>query len=165
MQRSSTNGKVSYWNLGGFDYYVLVDTMILTLTVFLVIDQVAEHESTIQRLEGRLEEQSSEADNAISQWQESYTTLEVRSSELEAQLEKITKEKDELLNSELPSSTLVIEELRSEKDRLEQELKERDEALAAAKEDLNQDAEVVQEWEGKLLECCTLSHLTVCFCF
>jgi chromosome segregation ATPase len=120
--------------------------MILTLTIFLVTDQVAELESTIQRLEGRLEEQSSEADNAISQWQESYTTLET-------QLEAITKEKDELLNTEYPSSTLVIEELRSEKDRLEHELKERDEALAAAKGDLNQDAEVVHEWEGKLPEC------------
>jgi chromosome segregation ATPase len=136
-----------------FYYYLLVDTMILTLTIFLVTDQVAELESTIQRLEGRLEEQSSEADNAISQWQESYTTLEVRRSELEAQLETLTREKEELLNAQSSSSTLVIEELRSEKDQLEQELEERDEALAAAKEDLDQDAEVVHEWEGKLLEC------------
>jgi chromosome segregation ATPase len=104
-------------------------------------------------LEGRLEEQSSEADNAILQWQESYTALEVRSSELETQLETLKKEKDEMLNTERPSSALVIEELRSEKDRLEQELKERDEALAAAREDLNQDAELVHEWEGMLLEC------------
>jgi chromosome segregation ATPase len=134
-----------------FYYYLLVDTMILTLTIFLVTDQVAELESTIQRLEGRLEEQSSEADDAISQWQESYTTLELCKSELETQLEAVTKEKDELLNTEYPSSALVIEELRFEKDRLEQELRERDEALAAAKEDLNQDAEVVHEWEGKLV--------------
>jgi chromosome segregation ATPase len=135
-----------------FYYYLLSYIIILTLTVFLVTEQVAELESTIKSLEGRLEEQSSEADNAISQWQESYTTLELCKSELETQLENITKEKDELLNTEVPSSTLVIEELRSEKDRLEQELREKDEALAAAKEDLNQDAEVVHEWEGKLLE-------------
>jgi chromosome segregation ATPase len=104
-------------------------------------------------LESQLEEQSSEADNAISQWQESYTTLEVRRSELETQLETLTKEKEELLNTERSSSTLTFEELRSEKDRLEQELRERDEALAAAREGLDQDAEVVHEWEGKLLEC------------
>jgi predicted nucleic acid-binding Zn-ribbon protein len=103
-------------------------------------------------LESQLEEQSSAADDAISQWQESYTTLELRSSALESQLEALTNEKDELLNTEYPSSALVIEELRSEKDRLEHELKERDEALTAAREDLNQDAEVVHEWEGKLPE-------------
>jgi chromosome segregation ATPase len=97
-----------------------------------------------------LEEQSSEADNAISQWQESYTTLEVRRSELETQLETLTKEKDEMLNTERSSNTLEVEELHSEKDRLEQELQARDEALAAAREDLNQDVEVVHEWEGKV---------------
>jgi chromosome segregation ATPase len=120
---------------------------------FLVTDQVAELESTIERLKGQSEEESSAADDAISQWQESYTELEVRNSELESQLETLTKEKDELLNTERPSIVLGVEELRSEKDRLEQELRERDEALAAAREDLNQDAEVVHEWEGKLLEC------------
>jgi chromosome segregation ATPase len=103
-------------------------------------------------MEGQLEEQSSDADNAISQWQESYTALEERSSELERQLETLTKEKEELLNAESSSSALAVEELRSEKDRLEQELQERDEALAAAREDLNQDADVVHEWEGKLFE-------------
>jgi chromosome segregation ATPase len=114
---------------------------------FFVTDQVAELESTIKSLESQLEEQSSEADNAISEWHG-------RSSELEKQLETLTKEKEELLNTERSSSTLAFEELRSEKDRLEQELRERDEALAAAREDLNQDAEVVHEWEGKLLEDC-----------
>jgi chromosome segregation ATPase len=104
-------------------------------------------------LESQLEEQSSEADNAISQWQESYTTLEVRKSELETQLETLKQEKEELLNTQSSSNALEVEELRSEKDRLEQELQGRDEALAAAREDLNQDAEVVHEWEGKLLEC------------
>jgi chromosome segregation ATPase len=119
---------------------------------FLVTDQVAELESTIESLKGQLEEESRAADDAISQWQESYTTLEVRRSELETQLEALSKEKGELLNAQSSSSTMVIEELRSEKDRLERELREKDEALAAAKEDLNQDAEVVHEWEGKLLE-------------
>ncbi len=33
-------------------------------------------------------------------------------------------------------------------------LQESNEALAAAREDLDQDAEVVHEWEGKLLERC-----------
>jgi predicted nucleic acid-binding Zn-ribbon protein len=98
-------------------------------------------------LEGQLEEQSNDADNAISEWQ-------VRSSELERQLETLTKEKEELLNAERSGSALAVEELRSEKDRLERELQERDEALAAAREDLNQDADVVHEWEGKLLEGC-----------
>jgi hypothetical protein len=80
---------------------------------------------------------------------------------LERQLETLTKEKEELLNAEFPSSALAVEELRSEKDRLEQELKERDEALAAATEDLNQDADVVHEWEGKLLECWAYFALSV----
>jgi chromosome segregation ATPase len=113
-------------------------------------EQVAELETTIKSLEGQLEEQSSDADNAISQWQESYTALEVRSSELEKQLETLTNEKEELLNAERSSSALADEELRSEKGRLEQELRERDKELAAAREDLNHDADVVHEWEGEL---------------
>jgi uncharacterized protein involved in exopolysaccharide biosynthesis len=121
---------------------------------FLVTDQVAELESTIERLKSQLEEQSGEADNALSQWHE-------RSSELEKQLETLTKEKEELLYTERSSSTMAIEELRSEKDGLEQELRERDDALAAAREDLSQDAEVVHEWEGKLLRCCSFSLLFV----
>jgi uncharacterized protein involved in exopolysaccharide biosynthesis len=104
-------------------------------------------------LEVQLGDQSSETYNVISEWQESYTALEVRSSELETQLETLTKEKEELLNAErsssVPRQSAAFAELRSEKDQLEQELQERNEALAAAREDLNQDAEVVQEWEGK----------------
>jgi chromosome segregation ATPase len=99
-----------------------------------------------------MEEQSSDADNAITQWQESYTALEVRKSELETQLETLTK-KEEGLNAERSSRELVVEELRAEKLRLEQELRERDEALAAAREDLNEDADVVHEWEGELRAC------------
>jgi chromosome segregation ATPase len=99
-----------------------------------------------------MEEQSSDADNAITQWQESYTALEVRRSELETQLETLTK-KEEGLNAERSSRELVVEELRAEKLRLEQELRERDEALAAAREDLNEDADVVHEWEGELRAC------------
>jgi chromosome segregation ATPase len=104
-------------------------------------------------LEKRLEKQSSDADHAISQWQESYTALEVRKLELETQLETLTKEKEEGLDAERSSSAVAFEELRSENERLEQELRERDEALTAAREDLNQDVDVVHEWEGELLEC------------
>jgi predicted nuclease with TOPRIM domain len=110
-----------------------------------------------------LKEESSAADDAITQWQASYTALEVRRLEMETQLETLTKEKEELLNVESSSinNAVDVEELRSEKDKLERMLQERDEALAAAREDLNQDAEVVQEWEGKLLECWTCFALTV----
>ena len=104
-------------------------------------------------MKGQLEEESSAADDAISQWQESYTALEVRRSEFETQLETLKKEKEELLNAESSSKALDVEELRSERDKLEQMLQERDEALAAARENLNQDAEVVHEWEGTLLVC------------
>jgi chromosome segregation ATPase len=124
---------------------------------FSNVDQVGELKSTIKGLEVQLEEQSSVADNVISEWQGSYTTLEVLSSELQTQLETLTKEKEEVLNAERLISELgqspQFEELRNEKDRLEQELQERNEALAAAREDLNKDAEVVHEWEGKLLVC------------
>jgi capsule polysaccharide export protein KpsE/RkpR len=127
-------------------------------------DQIAELESTIESLEGQLEEQSSAADNVISEWQESYTALEVRSSELETQLETLTQEKEEVLNTErsisVPGQSAAFEELRSEKELLEQELRQRDEALVAAQQDL-QDAEVAQEWEGKLLECLTFCNLSV----
>jgi ElaB/YqjD/DUF883 family membrane-anchored ribosome-binding protein len=112
-------------------------------------------------LKGQLEEESSAADDAISQWQESYTALEVRSSKLETQLETLTKEKEELLNAETSSSAIVVEELRSEKDRFEQELQESNEALAAAREGPIQNADVVHEWEGKLLEDCTFFCLSV----
>jgi chromosome segregation ATPase len=125
------------------------------------VDQVAELESTIESLERHFEEQSSAADDAILQWQESYTALEVRSSELESQLETLTNEKEELLKAETSSSAIVVEELRSEKDRLEQELQESNEALAAAREGQNQDADVAHEWEGKLLEDCTFFWLSV----
>jgi chromosome segregation ATPase len=103
----------------------------------------------VKSLEGQLEEQSSEADNAITQWQESYTALEVRSSELESQLETLTKEKEELLSSERASTALEFEELLSEKERLEKELRDTDEPLGAAKENLDQDVDVVHEWEGE----------------
>jgi chromosome segregation ATPase len=120
----------------------------------LVTDQVGELESTIESLERQLEEQSSAADDAISQWQESYTALEVRSSELETQLETLTKEKEGLLSAERlinePVQSAAFEEFRSEKKRLEQELRQKDEALVAARHDL-QGAEVVQEWEGESL--------------
>jgi DNA repair exonuclease SbcCD ATPase subunit len=109
-------------------------------------------------LEDQLEEQSSDADNAISQWQESYTALEERSSELERQLETLTKEKEVLLTSDRSSNALgqsaAFEELQSEKEQLEQELRERDEALAASRQDLNQDADAVNEWEGELPGVC-----------
>jgi chromosome segregation ATPase len=124
----------------------------LTFANFSVSERVAELESTNKSLEEQLEEQSSDADNAISQWQESYTVLEVRSSELETQLETLTKEKEEGLNAERSSSAVAFEELRFENERLEQELRERAEALAAATENLNQDADVVHEWEGEFLE-------------
>jgi chromosome segregation ATPase len=103
----------------------------------------------VKSLEGQLEEQSSEADNAITQWQESYTALEVRSSELESQLETLTKEKEEMLNADRPSSSLGFEELRSDKERFEKELRDTDEPLGAAKENLDQDVDVVHEWEGE----------------
>jgi chromosome segregation ATPase len=103
----------------------------------------------VNSLEGQLEEQSSEADNAITQWQESYTALEVRSSELEIQLETLAKENEELLSSERASTTLELEELRSEKERLENELRDENEALSAAKQNLDQDVDVVHEWEGE----------------
>jgi uncharacterized protein involved in exopolysaccharide biosynthesis len=119
-------------------------SLMLTSAVLSVTDQVAEFGSTIKRLESQLEEQSREANNAMSEWHG-------RSSEFEKQLETLTKEKDELLNADRSSSSLAFEELRSEKDRLERELREKDEALAAAREDLHQDAEVVHEWEGKSL--------------
>jgi chromosome segregation ATPase len=102
----------------------------------------------VKSLEGQLEEQSSEADNAITQWQESYTALEVRSSELESQLETLTKENEELLSSERASTALELEELRSEKERLENELRDENDALSAAKQNLDQDVDVVHEWEG-----------------
>jgi chromosome segregation ATPase len=125
----------------------------LTYANFSVIERVADLESTNKSLEKRLEKQSSDADHAISQWQESYTALEVRKLELETQLETLTKEKEEGLDAERSSSAVAFEELRSENERLEQELRERDEALTAAREDLNQDVDVVHEWEGELLEC------------
>jgi chromosome segregation ATPase len=123
------------------------NSCILTLAVFIA-GRVAELEATVNSLEGQLEEQSSEADNAITQWQESYTALEVRSSELESQLETLTKENEELLSSERASTALELEELRSEKERLENELRDENDALSAAKQNLDQDVDVVHEWEG-----------------
>jgi chromosome segregation ATPase len=139
------------WFSRSVDMIVVADT---DVTRFSVTEQVAELELTNKSLEDQLEEQSSDADNAISQWQESYTALEQRSSELERQLETLTKEKEELLNVKRSDSALAVEELRSENERLERELRERDEALAAAGEDHNQDADVVHEWEGELLQGC-----------
>jgi chromosome segregation ATPase len=120
----------------------------------------------VKSLEGQLEEQSSEADNAITQWQESYTALEVRSSELESQLEMVSggrsssalefeelRSEKERLNKELRNAnealSLEFEELRSEKERLNEELRDANEALSAAKENLDQDVDVVHEWEGE----------------
>jgi chromosome segregation ATPase len=128
---------------------------------FSVTGRLAELESTVENLVDQLEEQSSEADNAITQWQESYTALEVRRSELESQLEMLTEENEDLLSAGRSSSALELEELLSEKERLEKELRDRDEALVAAKENLNQDVDVVHEWEGELLRFCACFDLSV----
>jgi chromosome segregation ATPase len=144
-----------------FYYNLLADTIILILAVFPDADQVAELETTIESLESQLEEQSSAADNVISEWQESYSALEVRSSELETQLETLRQEKQELSNAErsisVPGQSAAFEELRSQKERLENELRQLDEALSAARQDL-QDAEDAQEWEGKSLGLCECSY-------
>ena len=111
----------------------------------------AELESTVKTLKGQLEDQSRGADFTILQLQESYSALEARYLELEGQLFAIAKEKEELLSANQPGAaerTDELETLRSEKARLESELQERGDELANVKDDLNQDADVVHEWEG-----------------
>jgi DNA repair exonuclease SbcCD ATPase subunit len=49
-------------------------------------------EATVNSLEEQLEEQSSDADDAIAQWQESYSALEAHNSELESQSIERVKE-------------------------------------------------------------------------
>jgi chromosome segregation ATPase len=52
---------------------------------FFLTGRVEVLEATVNSLEAQLEEQSSDADNAISQWQESVSTLEAQNLELESQ--------------------------------------------------------------------------------
>jgi chromosome segregation ATPase len=52
---------------------------------FFLIGRVEVLEATVNSLEAQLEEQSSDADNAISQWQESVSTVEAQNLELESQ--------------------------------------------------------------------------------
>jgi hypothetical protein len=69
---------------------------ILTFAFFLFMTgRVEVLEATVNTLEAQLEEQCSDTDNAISQWQESYSALEDRNAELEKQVET-TLENDEL---------------------------------------------------------------------
>jgi hypothetical protein len=157
MQRSFTNGKVSYLHVSRFLILFAGRHNHPHSHRFSDADQVAELESTIKSLESQLEEQSSAADNVISEWQESYSALEIRSLESETQLETLRQEKQELSNAErsisVPGQSAAFEELHSQKERLEQELRQLDEALVAARQDL-QDAEDAQEWEGESLGLC-----------
>jgi chromosome segregation ATPase len=61
-----------------------------------VIGRVEVLEATVNSLEAQLDEQCSDTDNAISQWQESYGALEDRNAELEKQVETNMKN-DELV--------------------------------------------------------------------
>jgi chromosome segregation ATPase len=141
MWTSFTNGKVSNLDFAHALLCRFVKFLYSDVSRFSVTGRVEILEATVKSLEGQLEEQSSEADNAITQWQESYTALEVRSSELESQLE--------MVSGGHSSTALEFEELRSGKERLNKQLRDANEALSAANENLDQDVDVVHEWEGE----------------
>jgi chromosome segregation ATPase len=66
---------------------------------FAITGRVEILEATVASLEGQLEEHSSDADNAITQWQESYNSLEVRSSELASQFAQQAEELESMVKS------------------------------------------------------------------
>jgi hypothetical protein len=109
----------------------------------LTSERVAKLDSVVKSLEKQLEEQSRDADHAISQW---YTALEVRRSEMKSKIETLVKEKEQLLDEGPTGSemqTAGLEQLHVEKERLEQ-------ALSAASENLNQEEGAIHGLEGEL---------------
>jgi chromosome segregation ATPase len=58
------------------------------MVLWFITERVAELEATVKSLETQLQEQEEEANNVISQWQESCTASDDKCSELEQKLEE-----------------------------------------------------------------------------
>ena len=98
-----------------------------------------ELEAAVKSFESQLEEQGLEANGVISQWQDSYTALEEKCSDLESKIHALEEEKETMaIEIKDVGDEGIIEKLRL----VEEELK-------AAQETLAHDEDIVDQWEGK----------------
>jgi chromosome segregation ATPase len=92
----------------------------------LKTERVTELESSTKDAERQLQEQEQEANNVISQWQETCSELEEKCSSIEEELEQA-----------------------SGNEKLVAHLRETEEELRQAHHTIARDEKVVQQWEGK----------------
>jgi chromosome segregation ATPase len=124
---------------GGF----IVSQQWLTFVFLSKSGRVAELEATVQSLETQMHDQEEEANNVISQWQESCTASDGSCAELEKELAALRKDKESLdIATKADLTPASNEELFAKLGALEAELKE-------AQETLSRDEDVVSQWEGR----------------
>ena len=113
-------------------------------------DRVAELGATVELLKKQLQEQEEEANNVISQWQDSYNDAENRCAEMEQELANIRNEKDTAISEEpvqeCDQPGTQDQELMARIDSLEVE-------LTQARDALSGDEDVVNQWEGESFTC------------
>jgi predicted RNase H-like nuclease (RuvC/YqgF family) len=103
------------------------------------IERTAELEATVDSLKIQLQEQETEASEAIEQWQESYTLSEEKCTELAQELEKLKPSQEDTGNS-------TDSELQNLQELLEQKQSELDFTTKA----LENSKATIQELKGKL---------------
>jgi len=111
-------------------------------------DRVAELESVVTSLEGQLEEQSRDADNAIAQWQESYSALEARDSESLKDLEDNVSRLQDTLHKERTQGENLVSNL----EMAEAKFKKTQHGLESLMADLRLEQGKIEGLEGALLE-------------
>lgn len=140
-------------------------------------DRVAELEAEVGSLQTQMQEQEEEASDAIAQWEETYTGAENKCSELEKELAVVKQKNGSLenrfettegdsepladakssLDAQIATLEDVIDEETDQVNDIEgdsppaddsQGLEQLREELKAAHQALEQDEDVVHEWEG-----------------
>lgn len=119
----------------------------------ILAERVAELEATVQSLEQQMQDQEEEANNVISQWQESCTASDDMCSELKKELEEVRKDKESLDKAlESGGSVQVVESPPTNEGELLKKLSDTQEELKIAKETLSRDEVVVHQWEGTFIQ-------------
>jgi chromosome segregation ATPase len=115
------------------------------------VERVAELEATVQSLEQQMQDQEEEANNVISQWQESCTASDDTCSELKRELEEVRKDKESLDKALESGGSVQVESPATNEEELLKKLNDTQEELKIAKETLSRDEVVVHQWEGTFI--------------
>jgi hypothetical protein len=138
-------GKYSSGDCHGF---VVFDDLSLNIYYYVLAERAEELEATIKELEKQLEQQESEANEAISRW-------ELKANDLETELEATTKQLNELkstdaLMAERPSAMSDADKLKTHVAELEKSLEEQRETISRFESDRFREAESRDELDSEL---------------